>query len=105
MGCCGRSRSALKESALNESVPRAMPPLPRVLPNDPSAADPSKAARAPAIRPGAAAVSVRYLERSSVVVHGPMTGRRYTFSAATPVQSVDARDAGAFWRTRFFRPA
>jgi hypothetical protein len=103
MGCCGRSRSALKQSALNESAPRAMPPLPRVPPNDPSIVVPSKAARA--IRPGAAAVSVRYLERSSVVVHGPMTGRRYTFSAATPVQAVDVRDAGAFWRTRFFRPA
>jgi len=48
-------------------------------------------------------VSVRYTESQSVVVRGPVTGRRYAFSAANPVQSVDPRDAGALLQARFFR--
>ena len=48
-------------------------------------------------------VAVRYTESQSIVVRGPVTGRRYTFSAANPVQSVDPRDAGTFLQARFFR--
>jgi hypothetical protein len=48
-------------------------------------------------------VGLRYLERSSIRVRGPATGREYSFSAADPVQAVDTRDADALLRTRFFR--
>lgn len=48
-------------------------------------------------------VAVRYTESQSIVVRGPVTGRRYAFSAANPVQSVDQRDAGALLQARFFR--
>ena len=95
MGCCGRSRSALRESAL-----KALAPLQRAPANVASGTVHRR--RAPGL---AAMESVRYLERSSVVVYGAMTGRRYAFSGSNPVQSVDARDAGAFWKTRYFRPA
>jgi hypothetical protein len=43
------------------------------------------------------------LENSLIVVRGPATGRQYQFSGAHPDQSVDARDAEALLRTRFFR--
>lgn len=48
-------------------------------------------------------VNLRYLERSPILVLGPATGRRYEFSGAKPVQSVDTRDLEALLRTRFFR--
>jgi hypothetical protein len=92
MGCCGKNRTVLNESA-TPVIPPAQRQRPNVYPAN---------ARARTIRPMAATVSVRYLERSSVVVHGPVSGRRYAFSAANPVQPVDARDAGAFWHSRFF---
>ncbi len=50
------------------------------------------------------AVSLRYLENSPISVWGPVTRRRYDFSASRPVQAVDPRDASALLRTRFFRP-
>jgi hypothetical protein len=48
-------------------------------------------------------VPLRYLERSPIVVPGAVSGRRYPFSATSPVQHVDARDAGALLRSGFFR--
>jgi len=54
--------------------------------------------------PGAP-VSVRYTETQSIVVRGPITGRRYAFSGANPVQSIDPRDAAAILQARFFRRA
>lgn len=52
-----------------------------------------------------AAVMLHYLERSPILVQGPVTGRPYEFSGARPDQSVDVRDAEALLRTRFFRKA
>lgn len=49
------------------------------------------------------AVMLHYLERSPILVQGPVTGRPYEFSGARPDQSVDVRDAEALLRTRFFR--
>ncbi|HMW57494.1 MAG TPA: hypothetical protein PL117_10235 [Accumulibacter sp.] len=46
---------------------------------------------------------LRYLEHSPVVIHGSSTGRRYEFSAASPKQRVDARDAESLLATPFFR--
>jgi hypothetical protein len=46
---------------------------------------------------------LHYLEHSPVVIQGSSTGRRYEFSAASPKQRVDARDAAALLATPFFR--
>ena len=54
---------------------------------------------------GQASVAVHYLERSSILVRGPTTGRQYAFSQARPVQRVDLRDAPSLLRIRFFRTA
>ncbi|MBK7955510.1 MAG: hypothetical protein IPK02_17025 [Candidatus Accumulibacter sp.] len=48
---------------------------------------------------------LRYLEHSPVVIQGSSTGRRYEFSAASPKQQVDARDAALLLATPFFRRA
>jgi hypothetical protein len=56
----------------------------------------------PTPRASGASVRLRYLERSRILVQGPVTGRPYEFSAAKPFQAVDARDAVALLRTRFF---
>jgi hypothetical protein len=45
---------------------------------------------------------IKYLSASNIVVLGPATGRKYAFSAGSPIQSVDARDAAALLRTRQF---
>jgi hypothetical protein len=58
----------------------------------------------PAPLPGAA-VPLRYLESSPILVRGPVTGRQYQFSATYPQQLVDVRDAEGLVRTRFFRRA
>ena len=48
-------------------------------------------------------VAIRYMESSPIQVRGPATGRQYAFSRDHPIQSVEARDAEALLRTRFFR--
>ncbi len=48
---------------------------------------------------------LRYLEHSPVRVRGPVTGKHYDFSGANPVAAVEARDAEALLRTRFFTRA
>ncbi len=50
-------------------------------------------------------MSLRYVEQAPVFVRGPVSGRRYEFSGARPIQSVDARDAEALLRIRFFKRA
>ena len=47
-------------------------------------------------------MKLRYLENSPILVRG-LSGRQYEFSSVNPCQSVDARDAKALLRTRFFR--
>ncbi|MDE2093019.1 MAG: hypothetical protein KGL99_03345 [Burkholderiales bacterium] len=50
------------------------------------------------------AILLRYLARSPILVHGPVSGRIYRFNAAEPVQLVGRTDAqpllatGHFWR-------
>lgn len=48
-------------------------------------------------------VSVRYLENSPILVHGPVTGQHYKFSGSSAVQSIDARDASAILQSSLFR--
>ena len=108
MGCCGQGREALKKSQT------ASQPVTHV-----SAATSSVYQRSGGTTPaasgigaaagGAAGVSgqvvLRYLEHSPVVIQGSSTGRRYEFSAASPKQQVDARDAALLLATPFFRRA
>jgi len=48
-------------------------------------------------------VTLRYLERSALLVRGPVTGRYYEFSAMQPDRQVDLRDATQLLHTSFFR--
>lgn len=52
---------------------------------------------------GHASVSLHYLQSTPIAVVGTATGRRYVFSAAQPVQPVDARDAEGLLRSQLFR--
>jgi len=79
MACCNRRREALATPA----------PTPRPPPRP-----------APAPSPGRA--SIRYLGRTAVVAHGPVTGVPYAFSPERPTRAVDRRDAAAMLRSRLF---
>jgi hypothetical protein len=50
-------------------------------------------------------VPLRYVKQGGIVVRGPVTGRQYAFTAATPVQAVDAQDIASLLRTSWFRRA
>jgi hypothetical protein len=63
---------------------------------------------APVSRPpisAVASVSLRYLKQGGIILRGPVTGRQYSFTAARPIQAVDAQDAAALLRTSWFRRA
>ena len=100
MACCGQKR-ALR----GNPSPVALTPISidsRAVPASPPAAsvgDPQTVMRASA----PSTVAIHYLEQSPILVRGPATGRPYEFTAARPIQSVDARDAEPLLRTRFFR--
>jgi hypothetical protein len=94
MSCCGQKRSAF--------VAR-----PTVAPRAPTVAVPA-ATRPPAQSAALVAagmVALRSVSAGGMVVRGPATGRQYAFSAAAPVQMVEARDAQALLRTSWFRQA
>jgi hypothetical protein len=98
MGCCGQKRQAMKSPSTPGTKPAS--PQPRQTPRQPrSPHQPTPGLTGPTH----SSVSLRYLERSPILVRGPATGREYSFSGTHPVQPVDARDAEAFLRTRFFR--
>ena len=108
MGCCGQKRALLQSppAPTRTLAPAALARQP--LPIRPVTPDPPGPATPVAVRgPGSAAlegrVTLRYLERSPILVQGPATGRQYNFSAGNPLQSVDRRDAATLVRTRFFR--
>jgi len=96
MGCCGRARA-------NLGVSRA------------AIASPQTTVAGSSRQPGLnqpvlrkldtteVTPRLRYLGQASIVVHGPVTGQRYAFSAANPVQPVDLRDAGILVRSDYFR--
>lgn len=72
-------------------------------PNVASLAPPAPAPAASRLAPPLNAVKVHYLERSPIVVRGPVTGRQYAFSREHPTQLVEPRDADSLLQTRFFR--
>lgn len=98
MGCCGQGRTKLQSTAL--VVPRKVitqhGPESRTLPRDTSLSP------APLVR-GHSGITLRYLERSPILVQGSVTGQHYRFSETQPIQVVDRRDAESLLRTRFFR--
>ena len=85
MSCCGQGRMALKTSQAG-AAPMA----------GAGAAQPagSAMARTPA--------RMRYLGAAPIVVYGGITGAAYSFSAARPVQWVDARDVAGLLRKGVF---
>ena len=108
MGCCGQKRVLLRSppspngSPAPVSTARQPAPARTLMPVIPPPAAPAPARSSGSTAPEEA-VTLRYLERSPILVHGPATGRRYNFSAGSPLQTVDKRDAAVLMRTRFFR--
>jgi hypothetical protein len=111
MGCCGQNRAKQisTESSRSSFQPgdlrlkAAANPTPAPTQSSRSAKNPAPAtprASAGFARP----VLVRYLARSPVLVKGPISGRAYHFSAASPVQPVDARDVPALLNSQCFHP-
>lgn len=93
MSCCGKTRSTF-----TVRTPVARPA--------PSATLAATRPRAPVPPPAAGGlVALRSVAAGGMVVRGPATGRQYTFSAAAPIQMVEARDAAALLRTSWFRQA
>lgn len=92
--CCGQKRMQASVSlpdSTRSSSPTSTPPAP-VAQGDRLGSK---------FRP---TISVRYVESRAIQVRGPATGTIYRFSAAQPVQAVDARDAGLL-ASRVFRLA
>ena len=81
MSCCGQRRSILTAS----------PPIARTRTGANLRVE-RPHAPAPAMQAGGM-VALRSVSIGGVVVRGPATGQQYAFSAATPVQMVEARDA------------
>ena len=108
MGCCGQQRALLKNPPTPTRTPAPAAVARRPVlggPGTPAATWPTTplaASVSASTKPGGMA-TLRYLERSPILVEGPATGRHYNFSAGNPVQAVDRRDAAALVRTRFFR--
>ena len=88
MGCCGLKRS----------------PLPAALAASPRPAPDAVGHRLAEATAGGRGVTLRYRDRSRILVRGPVTGRAYEFSPRQPTPSVDMRDADVLMRTgRFLR--
>jgi hypothetical protein len=119
--CCGQNRAAVKAAltpAANRNPAQSAPtssgaytPSMSGVTQRTSAgvASPSGARQQPAPATAHASarsvIHLRYSESSPIQVRGPVTGNRYQFSRAQPLQAVDARDASALLDTRFFRRA
>jgi hypothetical protein len=88
--CCGSKRSAWRSGSVAQRARQTVassPAPPRVTPS----AVPSHE------------VMLHYTQAAPIRVWGPVTGRPYDFSAAQPVQAIEARDAAVFTRTSAFR--
>jgi hypothetical protein len=111
MACCGQKRSLFTTRPTAASAPPSAP-VRYVQPAAPAPADANVGVRS--VRPAGAApttahaggmVALRAVANGGINVRGPISGRQYSFSAATPVQHVEARDAEALLRTSWFRRA
>jgi len=106
MPCCGQRRTTLVNPPPAVARPSAPPPsaAPPAAPK-PAVVHAPAAPVDPPMLPAGSSVTLRYLERSRILVRGPATGRQYEFSAADAVRPVAAADAETLLRTRFFRRA
>jgi hypothetical protein len=100
MSCCGQHRDAMRAPASTGHPSAVASPLN-------ASVQPALVGHGSMWNPASWAlagrgVQLRYRERAPVRVRGPVTGRTYEFSAAQPVQVVDARDADGFLRTKMF---
>jgi len=96
MGCCGQRRTVSVRPPVARAItagPVGATPAPNQVPRPASAA--ATGATAP----------LRYVRQSGIIVRGPVTGKQYAFTAAKPVQQVDAQDAAGLLRTSWFRRA
>jgi hypothetical protein len=89
MSCCGQRRSTFTVR----------------LPVTGSTPGPTLAANRSSAPASGGMIPLRSVLAGGMVVRGPATGRQYAFSAAAPVQMVEARDAAALLRTSRFRQA
>ena len=87
MDCCGRGRAAARAAAPARGLPGGVS----------TTAGPTPGAGG---RPGPGVL--RWRRRVSAEVRGPVTGRAYVVSAASPVVVVDAADAADLLATGFF---
>ena len=107
MGCCGQNRKFLKGSP----SPVTMAPAATaadITDSQPAGKRPEPAAqqrRYASVESVPSSMKLRYLESSTITVHGPVSDRQYRFSATHPIQLVDSRDVVALLRTRFFTRA
>ena len=114
MGCCGQNRAAFTSpptvSSRSWEVRPNLPgpsayPAGLSTPTSPPNAAAERRGEGSSARPVSRAVQLRYVERSAVVVRGPASGIEYRFTAESPVQSVDVRDADSLMRSRLFMRA
>jgi len=81
MGCCGQGRAAIRATSSFDVPQRSVPDR------------------------GVVRVLVRYLARAPVSVRGVHTGRMYSFDAEQAQMHVEAQDAAALLKSRFFMRA
>ena len=102
--CCGSRRSAWRAASASTVEARPFSSACRCGAN---VAAPGPGPGAATVRASAEAgfpsVELRYTEAAAIRVRGPVTGRRYDFSGAEPVQPVDVRDAAVLTRNSAFR--
>lgn len=91
MGCCGQGRSAPARQ-MTASPQKAVGIWPQANP-----------AVATAVTSPIGTARLQFVRQENILVGGPITGRQYAFSGATPIQQVDVRDAASLLRTSWFR--
>ncbi len=104
MPCCGQKRDSLRINPTSHAVSSAAQSLrlsDQAYPAAPGQLASARPATAGALT-GPGAVVLQYTQASHIVVEGPVTRRRYEFSAIEPLQLVDCNDAAALLVTRFF---
>ena len=97
--CCGQGRAQLRTATQARTPSSSVTRAARVPERVAAHSVPSGASV------DTSAVSIRYIDKTSVRVQGLHTGRSYEFSVERPTQDVDARDAASLLNTRYFRRA
>jgi len=95
MGCCGQKRERLTKTlwTQGDSIP--------IRPRTSRPLSSSRSLRLSASMSGREVV-IKYLGNVHIRVQGRATSRIYEFSVQRPINPVDARDAHALLKTRFF---